>query len=472
MNLDSDACHRALAAKDARFDGLFFVGVSSTRIYCRPVCSARAPKRENCTFYSSAAMAENAGYRPCLICRPELAPGRSRIDATHRLATAAVRRIEDGALTETSLADLARELGFSDRHLRRVIQDTFGVTAVELAQTSRLLMAKRLLTDTDLAVGEVAMASGFGSLRRFNALFQTRYRLKPTELRKRRKPSVVDDAIVFEVGYRPPYDWDHMLEFLRVRAACGVEAVVGSAYVRTVAIGDRRGWIAVSPHPTRHSLRVEMTSVLAPVLPNVLRRVKRLFDTSAEPDHIALALGDVAAARPGLRVPGAFDGFEIAVRAILGQQVSVRGASTLAGRIAAAFGEAVETPYDELCRISPTPARLSTASESEICSHGIVGARARAIVGVARAVAGGELKLVPGADADATIAQLEAMPGLGSWTAQYVAMRALSWPDAFPHSDLGLRKALDEDDPACVLKIAECWRPWRAYAAMHLWSSL
>jgi AraC family transcriptional regulator of adaptative response / DNA-3-methyladenine glycosylase II len=472
MNLDAEICYQALLSHDARFDGAFFVGVATTGIYCRTVCPARTPRRESCTFHPSAAAAERAGYRPCLRCRPELAPGNARIDAISRLAAAAASRIEDGALTERSVAELAAEMGVSDRHLRRVIESEFGVSPIELAQTQRLLLAKRLLTDTDLPITEVAFASGFSSLRRFNALFKERYRLNPTDLRRTRVSAIPRETLLCEVAYRPPLDWEALLAFLAARAVRGVEAIDGDRYLRTVAFGKCRGWIGVEPSPKKHALRVELSASLVPALLPVLARVKRLFDLAAEPGQIAAHLGTLASARPGLRVPGAFDGFELALRAILGQQISVPAATTLAARFAAAFGEPIQTPFEALTLLCPTAEWVARARPEEIVSLGIVARRANSIQALAEASASGKIVFEPEAAPRATMARLTTLPGIGEWTAQYVAMRALSWPDAFPHTDLGIRKALGESDPKRVLQIAEAWRPWRAYAAMHLWKSL
>ena len=469
MTLDQETCRRALAAHDSRFDGIFFVGVSSTGIYCRPVCPAKTPKPENCTFYGTHAAAEAAGYRPCLRCRPEIAPGRSNVDAVQAWAKAAVRRIEEGALAEQSIAELAEEMGISERHLRRVVQTEFGVSPIALGQTQRLLTAKQLLADTHLSVGEIAFASGFKSLRRFNALFVSRYGFAPSRIRKRTKQ--VSDTIICDLAYRPPFNWEAMLRFLEGRAATGVEAVIGNAYMRTVQIKNHAGWVAVVPHPSKAALRVRASSVLAPVLPPLLARLKRLFDLAAEPHRIQEALGDLAK-DPGLRVPGAFDGYEIAVRAILGQQVSVHAASVIAGKFAMAFGEPAETPYAELTRFSPSPASVALLQPEQIAETGIIRSRANAIVELARAVVAKQVVLRPGADVEATMAGLCALPGIGPWTAEYISMRALAWPDAFPSSDLGIRKALGMVSAGQAEAIAEAWRPWRSYAAMHLWSTL
>jgi AraC family transcriptional regulator of adaptative response / DNA-3-methyladenine glycosylase II len=479
MTLDTATCYRALRARDARFDGRFFVAVSSTRIYCRPVCTVKPPRRENCRFYPSAAAAESAGYRPCLRCRPELAPGNASVDATSRVAQAAASLLEDRALDAAGLPAVATRLGITDRHLRRAFGAEFGVSPVEFAQTQRLLLAKRLLTDTALPVTEVAFASGFGSLRRFNALFRERYRLQPAQLRRRMRTTATApaaDALHFELSYRPPYDWAAVSAFLGARAIAGVEALEAGRYRRTVRVAQEGkvhlGWIEVAPSPQKPTLRVAVSASLARVLPPVLSRVKSLFDLACNPTEVAAALGTLARGRPGLRVPGAFDGFEIAVRAILGQQVTVAAARTVAGRFAAALGYALETPFGALATVFPDAGRVADAPVGRIARLGMPGARARTILALARAAADGELVLMPNADIDATLERLRALPGVGEWTAQYIAMRALAWPDAFPHTDYGVMKALGTSDARRVLAAGEAWRPWRAYAVMHLWNSL
>jgi AraC family transcriptional regulator of adaptative response / DNA-3-methyladenine glycosylase II len=478
MTLDANTCYRALKARDARFDGRFFVAVSSTRIYCRPVCTVKPPRRENCRFYPSAAAAESGGYRPCLRCRPELAPGNASIDATSRVAQAAASLIEDRALDAEGLEAVAVRLGITDRHLRRAFGTEFGVSPVEFAQTQRLLLAKRLLTDTALPVTEVAFASGFGSLRRFNALFKSRYRLQPGQLRRHMRASAApaSDALHFELSFRPPYDWPALGAFLGARAIAGVESLAGGRYRRTVRVAqegkDHLGWVEVGLSPKKPALRVAVSASLARVLPPVLSRVKALMDLACNPAGVADALGALARAHPGVRVPGAFDGFEVAVRAILGQQVSVAAARTVAGRFAAAFGEPLGTPFAGLDRVFPTAARIAGLPYGRIARLGMPGARARTVLGLARAVADGDVALVPNADIEATLERLRALPGVGEWTAQYIAMRALAWPDAFPHTDLGVMKALGTKDARRVLAAGEAWRPWRAYAVMHLWNSL
>ncbi|NJN85217.1 MAG: DNA-3-methyladenine glycosylase 2 [Leptolyngbyaceae cyanobacterium SL_7_1] len=469
--LDADRCYQAVLTRDPRFDGVFFVGVSSTRIYCRTVCRARTPQRKNCTFYPSAAAAEQAGFRPCLLCRPELAPGNAWIDATGRLAAAVARRIEDGSFVER-FTDLAEELGVSDRHLRRVVQQEFGVSPIELLQTQRLLLAKRLLTDTALSITDIAYASGFSSLRRFNALFQERYRLNPTQLRKTKSTAIAQDYLTCELSYRPPFDWQALVSYLAGRAIVGVETVTGDRYSRTVRLGQQHGWLTVEPIKAKHALRVNFSLSLVPVLLAALARIKALFDLTAEPHQIAAHLGALALHHPGLRVPGAFDGFEIAVRTILGQQVSVKAATTLMGRLVHQFGEPIATPLPTLTHLSPTAEAIAAVDVTTIASLGILSTRAASIVALAQAIVDRRLSLTPGCPIDQTIAQLQELPGIGTWTAHYIAMRVLGDPDIFLPTDLGIRQALGEKTPKRMMAIAEQWRPWRSYATLHLWKSL
>lgn len=474
MLLDSNSCYRALRARDRRFDGRFYVAVSSTGIYCRPICPARPPKRENMHFYSSAAAAEGAGYRPCLRCRPERAPGASSVDAASRLANAAIAGIEEHALSSARMGELAASLGVSERHLRRVTEAELGVSPIELAQTQRLLLAKRLLSDTSLKLTEIAFAAGFGSVRRFNALFKSRYGLNPRSLRGHADPA---GALRCQLDFRPPIAWENLLAYLRLRAIPGVESVDATHYRRTVAIEDHQGWIAVSLAAGGLSLDVELSQSLAPVIGAVLVRVKQLFDLSAAPDAVSAALAKDSKLQamvrrlPGLRVPGAFDGFELAVRAVLGQQVSVKAATTMAGRWARAFGAEIATPYLELNRLTPAAHRLDEASVDEIASLGIIGSRSRCIVALVKAVRERNVALGSTADVENQIEGLMRLPGIGPWTAQYIAMRALRWPDAFPGTDLMLLRAARLNAKQLHAR-AEGWRPWRAYATHYLWQSL
>jgi AraC family transcriptional regulator of adaptative response / DNA-3-methyladenine glycosylase II len=472
MMLDAASCYRALSTHDARFDGRFFVGVSSTRIYCRPVCRVRTPRADHCRYFVSAAAAEVAGYRPCLRCRPELAPGFASVDASERLAQAAVDLIDGGTLENGGLEHLAARLGVTSRHMRRIFERAFGVTPVEYAQTQRLLLAKRLLTDTALPVTEIALASGFNSVRRFNALWKARYRMPPTRLRRESAATGRADVMRFELAYRPPYDWDAMHAFLAMRAIAGVEDASAQAYRRTFALTHRgavhAGWIRVRPAARRPALVLEMAPSLARVVPLVLARVRHLFDLACHPGEVAEALGDLAAGATGLRLPGTLDGFELAFRAVVGQQVSVRSARTLLGRVAARFGDTISAP-DGLTHVFPGAQRIAATPPADMAALGILPARARTLVALAKAVAEGELDLRFGAPADATREALQRIAGIGPWTAEYIAMRALGWPDAFPAGDHAVLKALGATRATQALKASEAWRPWRAYAVMHLW---
>ena len=477
MRIDDETCFRALAARDARFDGLFYVGVTTTRIYCRPICPARTAGRDRCRFFADAALAEREGFRPCLRCRPELAPGLAPVDSVRRTAQIAAARIEAGALNNGgSLAKLARDLGISERQLRRAIRQEYGVSPIELAQTRRLLLAKQLLTESDLPIVRVAFASGFESVRRFNALFRSHYRLTPTTMRRSSPKAQARDSLRLTLAYRPPLAWDALMRFLSARSTAGVEQVEGNAYLRTAAVGPHRGWLKVEQGSVRNTLSVELSISLTPALPEVLARLKNLFDMGARPDVISRHLGldpqlaAMVSAQPGLRVPGAYDGFEMAVRAILGQRVSVQAATTLAGRLAARFGEAIDVPFAGLSQLSPTPERLAEASETELTALGIIMTRAVAIRSIAKAVALREIELEPGPNPEDVVVALQKLPGIGEWTAQYIAMRALRWPDAFPAADLVLLKASGLSSANRLKDAAEVWRPWRAYAAMYLWS--
>lgn len=485
MTVDPRSCYRAFRSRDPRFDGVFFVGVTSTRVYCRPVCRARVPGPERCRFFPSAAAAEAEGFRPCLRCRPERAPGRAIVDAPTRLARGAVARIGAGALNGGSVEALAAQLHTSPRQLRRAVKREYGASPVQLAQTRRLLVAKELLAGTDLPVIQVAYAAGFGSVRRLNALFRARYGMAPTALRRARPGSWngEEGALDLRLEYRPPFDWGALLAFLAGRAVPGVEVVEGGRYLRTVALKGRRGWVSVErddagPGPETGALRVCVSVELLPVLLPLLARLRRLFDLDAEPqailEHLGRdsLLGPLVARHPGLRVPGAFDPFEGALRAVLGQQVSVRAATTVAGRAAERFGEPADGAPPGLACHAPTAEALAAASPDDVAGIGIPGARARCVVALARAVAEGRLILEAGAPPDETRARLREIPGIGPWTADYVALRALHWPDAFPAGDLGIRKALGGASTEEARHAAEPWRPWRSYAALHLWESL
>ncbi len=476
--LDASVCYRALLARDSRFDGLFFVGVSTTGVYCRSVCPARKPRASSCSYHPSAAAAESAGFRPCLRCRPELAPAAPAGQEPSALAGGIVARIQAGYLSDgQKLGDLATSFGISERHLRRLVKEATGVTPIALAQTARLLIAKQLLTETDFSILRVALDSGFSSLRRFNELFANRYGICPRDFRRRRTPARRLPILELRLDYRPPLAWPQLLGFLSARAIPHVESARDGAYYRTVSISGTHGWIRLDGPAGRPEIRVRVSESLSPHLQALLARVRDLLDLNATPDLVDRVLGQDpnlapgVAAFPGLRVPGAFDGFELAWRAILGQQVSVAGASTLAGRLAERFGSPTEAPESDLRRLTPTSADLAQQSVDAIASIGIPKSRAASILAVARLDQEKPELLSPGSSANVARQQLTALPGIGPWTAEYIAMRALHWPDAFPDTDLALRAAAARLGLRDLRESSMRWRPWRSYAAMHLWLS-
>ena len=471
---DDESRYRALRSRDARFDGVFFTGVTSTGIYCRPVCPTKTPKVENCRFFGSAATAEKAGFRPCLRCRPELAPQTA---AGAGLVETLMHRLQVKGNMEADVADLVAMSGYSERHLRRQFIAECGLPPVAMLQTRRLLFAKQLLQDTSLPVTDIALSAGFQSLRRFNALFKERYGLAPTAIRQARV--AVEDNITLRLDYRPPLHWPSMLSYLKFRITPGMDLIQGDEYVRTVQFGPRKGWLRLGLGDRPNSLAVTVPLSLAPVLGEVLARVRQVCDLDAHPQAIDAVLGadpvlrSFVEARPGLRVPGAWSPFELASRTILGQQVSVAGANTLMGRLAERFGDKVETPWPELKLVSATAESVAAASIADLARVGMPGKRAEGLRALAQALASGQITLLPGDDMAATMAKLKALPGIGEWTAQYLAMRAMRHPDSFPAGDLGLRKALASGERLPgereTLAMAEAWRPWRSYAALHLW---
>lgn len=466
MLLDDTTCHAATDARDRRFDGLFFIGVTSTGIYCRCVCTARTPRRQNRRFFPSAAAAERAGFRPCLLCRPELAPGQAPIDAAERLAHAAAKRIESGALEERGLEELAAELGVTSRHLRRVVLRVLGATPVEIAQTHRLLTAKRLLRDTDLGMTRIAFAAGFRSVRRFNALFRERYGLAPSRVRGR--SAAQGAGLTFTLAPRGRFDGKPPFGHFSLRAASGVETATGpGTWTRTFAWGSHRGWLSLDLSGT--SPRLTLSDGLVPAFRPIIAAVRGALDLDSDIDvinrHLASAgLAADVAADPLVRVPGGLDPFEVAVRAVIGQQVSVKAATTIVTRLVERLGEPIPTDVDGLNRLFPSASRIAEAGVNAIASLGMPGARAATVVRLASAVACGELTLARGAVV-AGREGLARISGIGPWTIEYVALRALGDPDAFPLGDSALRAAFDDD----LARACEAWRPWRAYAAARLW---
>jgi AraC family transcriptional regulator of adaptative response / DNA-3-methyladenine glycosylase II len=472
--LQPDAAYLALRSRDARFDGRLFVGVTSTGIYCRPVCRVRTPRAEHCRFFGSAAGAEHAGFRPCLRCRPEQAPGLSRVDSPQVLAHEAARLLDACAHRgdPLPLTLLAERLGVTDRHLRRIFQATLGVAPLAYLQTRRLLLAKQLLTDTALPVADVALATGYASPRRLHAALASRYRLSPTALRRGRS-AAAGDALAFHLGYRPPYDVAGVLRFLSQRAIPGLEAVQGDTWLRTLVVDERRGWITAQVEPQRQRVRVTLAPALAGVAGGVLQRVRQALDLDAEPALIDPVLATLPCPPvPGLRVPNGLDGFETAVRVILGQQITVAAARTLVRRLVERFGTPLSTPFEALNRCFPSATALAQADPACIGELGIVRQRVRALQALAVEMAAGRLRLDASAPLAPTLAALQALPGIGEWSAQLIALRALAWPDAFPASDIGLLNALGHRDVAAARSAAEAWRPWRGYAVMRLWQTL
>lgn len=479
--IENDIAYKALVSRDPRFDGIFFVGVTSTQIYCRPICPAKTPMHRNCRFFETAASAEKMGFRPCLRCRPELAPGTAPVDNAHRIANSIVCRMEQELPGDgVNLERLAKQFDLSSRQLRRIVQKELGVSAIDLLQTRRLLLAKQLLTETNLPIIQVAFASGFSSLRRFNDAFSKNYKMPPSRLRKAaaNSQSVSEGATsTLQLTYRAPYDWETVLEFLSARKIKDVEHVGKNFYARTVRLGKYTGWIEITHAPEKRALLVTFTNSLTPALATLLGRLRDLFDLAARPDVIAkhlqkdTRLKAAVQKNPGLRVPGAFDGFEMAVRAILGQQITVKAATTLACRFAEAFGEKIATPFPELTRLSPLPDRVAKATVDDIASLGIVSARAKCIICLAKAFTCGDLRLEAGANPEKAITQLVTLPGIGQWTAHYIAMRALRWPDAFPKEDIVVRKSLGGVTAKQAEQLSQVWRPWRSYAVMHLWKT-
>jgi AraC family transcriptional regulator, regulatory protein of adaptative response / DNA-3-methyladenine glycosylase II len=510
------AFYQALKSRDARFDGQFFTGVTSTGIYCRPVCRVKTPKAENCRFFAHAWQAESAGFRPCLRCRPELAPRAggsawTTEDASHTLALQAAQMLQEAVQQqhEVSIASIAARLGVSERHLRRIFEAHLGVAPLPYLQTQRLLAAKALLTDTRLSITDVAASSGFGSLRRFNAAFLQHYGLAPTQLRKEGKRDSAQhtaasdhDAITLELGFRPPYNAQALFKFWQARQLDAIELIanypdsfptvgtfssqnslkaLSGGLVRSLQVQhagkDLQGWLQAAPDLQKNVLRVRLSSSLAPALPAITARLRAAFDLDADPTAIEAVLGKhFKKQSQGMRVPGSVEGFEIAVRAILGQQVTVAAARTFTQRVVQAFGSPIQTPWPQINRCFPTATQLAQAQPEQLGALGIVRQRQAALITLSKAVASGDLNLNAPSQPLQVVEQLKALPGIGDWTAQYIAMRALRWPDAFPAGDIALHHALglrDEKSPTKRARLAEVasqvWRPWRSYAVLRVW---
>ena len=485
--LDPAACYRALKARDRRFDGRFFTGVKTTGIYCRPICPARTPKLENIIFYPSAAAAQEAGFRPCLRCRPEASPELALWRGTSNTVARALSLIASGALDgdDADVDGLASRVGVGERQLRRLFRQHLGASPIAVAQTRRVLFAKQLVQETEMPMIQVALAAGFGSLRRFNATFRSLYGRPPSELRRKRRDSDERSAseaahgVKLYVAYRPPYDWDAMIAHLAARAIRGVEQVEGGCYRRTVAEDGHDGTVEIAHVPDLRALAVTIRFPEVRAMPIVIGRVKRLFDVGVDIDAIGAqlrsdtALARLIAKRPGLRVPGCWDGFELAVRAVLGQQVTVVAARQLAAKLVECCGTPASSAAGaSLSRVFPTPAELARADLSPLR---MPSARKATLKAVAEAASSDPRLFEPAPSLDDAVERLRSIPGIGEWTAQYVALRALRETDAFPAADAGLLRAAEAmgvgRSPKALLARAEAWRPWRAYAAQHLWAA-
>jgi AraC family transcriptional regulator, regulatory protein of adaptative response / DNA-3-methyladenine glycosylase II len=474
MTLDWQICSRARLSRDPRFDGKFFIGVVGSGVYCRSICPAPTAKEKNVRYFATAAAAAEAGFRPCLRCRPECSPGTPAWLGTSNTVSRALRLIGESGLEDGGVEMLAARLGVGSRHLRRLFLKHLGATPTAVAHTRRLHFAKKLIDETRLPMTQIALASGFGCVRRFNAGIQKVYHRTPTQIRRltRQSEDHPKNQYRFHLRFRPPYDWEGMLAFLAPRAIPGVEAVEGGGYCRSISINGSHGYFAVSLDEAKNSLCARVQFGDPRSLFFITERIRAMFDLNADWAAIAQTLStDPALAKrieaaPGLRVPGCWNGFELTVRAILGQQISVKGATTLAGRLAKTYGEALSAGGN-ITHVFPIPQALS---EANFAGVGLTSKRAETVRALARAVCSGRISFEAVADSAEFLDRLCEIPGIGKWTAQYVAMRALGEPDAFPSSDLGLLHALDLDSSRELELRAESWRPWRAYAAMHLWN--
>ena len=481
MDLDHDACYRAICMRDARFDGRFFTAVRTTRVYCRPICPARTPRSENVTFFPTAPAAQEAGFHPCLRCRPETAPNMGAWRGTSATVSRALALIDLGALDEAGVDTLAGRLGLGERQIRRLFQQHLGASPVSVAQTRRVLLAKQLIHQSNLPMAEIAFAAGFGSIRRFNEAFLALFGRAPGELRRAGRPDVSAGPhgdIELSLPYRSPYDWPAMLDFLRRRAIPGIETVGADSYARSGQIDGMQGVVEVRPG-AGNVLRARVRFANLSALPGIIGRLRRVFDLGADPEAIAGHLGQdpilapLVQDRPGLRLPGAWDGFELAMRAVLGQQITVPGAVRLAARLVAAYGDRLAEPDGELTHVFPAPEALAVA---DLASLGMPRSRAGTLSAVAAAAIADPHLFDATCGLDEAVKRLRAIRGVGEWTAQYIALRQLREPDAFPAADIGLLRGMAALDgrlytSSDLLQRAEAWRPWRGYAAQHLWAA-
>ena len=476
---DFETCYRFMRSRDPRYDGHFFVGVTSTGIYCRPSCPARLPRRRNVRLFRSAAAAQEAGLRACKRCDPDAAPGSPTWNRRADVAGRAFRLIAEGAVDRDGVPGLAGQLGYSERQLQRILSAEVGAGPVALARAQRAQTARLLVESTEISFVEAALAAGFGSVRQFNDTIRSVYARTPTELRSRarRRGGAAPGAIELKLACRKPFDADSLVRFLGLRAVPGVEEQDGLSFRRSLSL--RHGRAVVDLLPERDEVRCRLRLDDLRDLTAAVARCRRLLDLDADPQTISAqlkrdpSLGELVRSRPGLRVPSCVDGFELAARAVIGQQVTVAAARALAAGLVERYGERLDEPVGSVTRVFPTSSALAQVDPADLP---MPRSRAAALIELASSVAAGDLRLDAGADPAAAAADLLAIPGIGPWTASYVAMRALGDPDAFPVGDAGVRRALERrgyrSDRASQERLAETWRPWRSYAVVHLWRSL
>lgn len=485
MQLDHQSCYRALVSRDSRFDGQFFVGVSTTGVYCRPICRVRQPKSQNVRFFKSAAAAEKNGFRPCLRCRPELAPGYSTQDSKSVLAVQAKKLLDLNQATPKTIQSIATMLGITDRYLRQIFQEKYGVRPIEYLQSKRLLTAKHLLTDSHLNIADIAFTSGFNSVRRLNASFKDQYGLTPTAVR-RSKAKQSTDEFTFKLGFRPPYATQHLLAFLATRQLKGMEQVLSNKYYRTLTMphpqqpGKRiEGWLSVKFAEKENYLSVHMAEQLLPCFAQLQQQIIRAFDLSNTPEKVSTALKNQLMNGlnwiEGLRIPGCVDFFEVGVRAILGQQIGIQAAVNITQRFLSAFGNEISTPHMFLCQRFPTPEEINELVIEDIASLGIFRQRAKAIQAFANFCCQHpdftELSVKPGN----TVNALTSLPGIGPWTANYIALRGLGWPAAALPVDSVVKAALKEFFNKNITSketnvLIQQWQPWAGYMCLNLWN--
>jgi AraC family transcriptional regulator of adaptative response / DNA-3-methyladenine glycosylase II len=474
MTLDWRVCSRARLARDARFDGKFFIAVLTTKIYCRPICRSRTSKESNVRYFPSAAAAAEAGFRPCLRCRPECSPGSPAWAGTQNTVSRALRLISETGLEDGGVEALAEHLGMGSRHLRRLFLRHLGATPSAVAQTRRLDFAKKLIDETTLPMTQITFAAGFGSVRRFNAAIRNVYHRTPSNIRSlaRKMSRQPENHYLFHLNFRPPYDWKRTLEFLAVQATPGVEVAEGGYFRRSISLEGNRGYFEVSLDASRAALNVRVQISEPHALFFIIERIRAMFDLDADWPTIARTLGAHPAlaghiiSQPGLRVPGCWNGFELATRAILGQQINAERAKALAGRMVSTFGQPF-CPADGLTHLFPTPQVLANA---DLESMGLPRPQAETIRALARTVHNGQISFEKVRDSDAFLTRLSEIPGTRESTAQWVAIRSLREPDAFPSADRDLARALALSTASEFEHRSLAWRPWRAYAAMYLWT--